>query len=124
MAADKMTGKARGFAFVTFADSANAEVACRQRQNIKGRPVECKFAVPRDEQLTIKAQAEQPGGGGERVTKIFVGGLEPSCTEPEFKAYWDNWGTVQEAEIKVDPYTKKSRGFGFITFTDSDMVER
>lgn len=58
------------------------------------------------------------------MTKIFVGGLEPSCTEREFRDYWEHWGTVQEAEIKVDPYTKKSRGFGFITFQNPDTVDR
>lgn len=47
----------------------------------------------------------------------------PSNTIGEFKEYFATFGKVVEQEIMIDYATGKSRGFGFITFDDEDIVE-
>ena len=47
---DKMTGRSRGFAFVTMADEAGAKSACEQFDNrdFLGRPLTVNIARPRE----------------------------------------------------------------------------
>lgn len=47
--------------------------------------------------------------------KLFVGGVSIETTEPEFRAYFENFGRC-EAMIMVDHMSGRSRGFGFVTF--------
>lgn len=54
--------------------------------------------------------------------KLFVGGLPTGITEPEFKKYFMQFGTVLSAVIKTNPKTGISRGFGFITFKEDFAV--
>lgn len=54
--------------------------------------------------------------------KIFVGGLDVDITEEDLSKYFGQFGKVMERMIKFDSKTKKSRGFGFITFKDPESV--
>ena len=60
---DKLTGNGRGFGFVTFADGLVAERVIAQRHEIKGRSVEAKSAVPRNEG-DVQSRAPMQGGMG------------------------------------------------------------
>ena len=55
---------------------------------------------------------------------MFVGGLSWQTTEETMKEYFGKFGTVSEAMVMRDPTTKHSRGFGFVTFSDTDAVEK
>ena len=45
-------------------------------------------------------------------------------TENELKTYFSRFGTVVFANIKKDPETGNSRGFGFIRFDTYDAQQR
>lgn len=55
--------------------------------------------------------------------KIFIGGLSYSTDEEKLKKYFSQYGTVQDAVVMKDPTSKRSRGFGFITFLDLASVD-
>lgn len=55
---------------------------------------------------------------------MFLGGLSPNSTEESVRAFYSQFGEVMDVIIMRDPTTKRSRGFGFITFKDSSMVDR
>eukprot|EP00899_Mesostigma_viride_P027398 jgi/Mesvir1/7843/Mv11777-RA.1 len=107
---DKHTGHPRGFGFVTFEDKDICDTVVKEKHVIDGRQVEAKKSVPRED---IRPKTK----------KIFVGGLSPAVTEEEFKAYFEKYGTVTEHQIMVDHATKRSRGFGFVTFESESSVE-
>lgn len=112
---DKLTGRSRGFGFVTFADPAVADRVLEQEHVIDGRAVEVKRTVPRE---------EMQGQGAQRTRKIFVGGIPTFFTEDELKEYFSSYGSVAEHQIMIDRDTGRSRGFGFVTFESEDTVER
>jgi len=114
---DKITGNGRGFGFVTFEDPQVAEKVVAQRHTIRGRSVEAKLAIPRGEAPGPRSDPS------DRVTKIFVGGLASTVSEADFKNYFSRWGKIMDAQIMVDHTTKRSRGFGFITFENYKSVE-
>lgn len=41
----------------------------------------------------------------------------------EFKDYFSSFGCIIEHQIMIDYQTRRSRGFGFITFENEDAVE-
>lgn len=59
----------------------------------------------------------------EAMRKIFVGGLNRSTTQDTFFDYFGQYGNMVDKVIMTDRETKESRGFGFITYDNSDTVE-
>jgi RNA recognition motif-containing protein len=56
--------------------------------------------------------------------KMFIGGLSWQTTPENLKNYFSQYGEVLECMIMKDAITKRSRGFGFITFKDANSVEK
>ncbi|XP_023176007.1 ribonucleoprotein RB97D isoform X1 [Drosophila hydei] len=59
----------------------------------------------------------------EHLRKLFIGGLAPYTTEESLKVFYSQWGKVVDVVVMRDAATKRSRGFGFITYTKSAMVD-
>merc|ERR1719434_284280 len=54
--------------------------------------------------------------------KMFVGGLSWQTTPESVREYFSQFGDVAEVMVMKDPATRRSRGFGFITFTQASSV--
>ncbi|KNA04800.1 hypothetical protein SOVF_196340 [Spinacia oleracea] len=123
---DRITGRARGFGFIVFADPAVAERVVMDKHMIDGRTVEAKKAVPRDDQQILSRNNNMiqgsPGPG--RTKKIFVGGLASTVTESDFKTYFDQFGIITDVVVMYDHNTQRPRGFGFITYDSEEAVDR
>ncbi|KAF2352158.1 RNA recognition motif domain [Trinorchestia longiramus] len=46
-------------------------------------------------------------------TKLFVGGLPYETTDKELRAFFEEFGEIEEAAVIYDRQTEKSRGYGF-----------
>ncbi|XP_063900260.1 RNA-binding protein Musashi homolog 1-like [Zophobas morio] len=115
---EPITRKPRGFGFITFKNPESIEKVMRaSRIMVDGRAVDAKPAVPRQEVNAVNAQKHK------RTKKIFVGGLAATTTELQLKDHFSKFGDVQEVMIMYDSFTKRSRGFGFVTFHKEDAVE-
>ncbi|KAG0364823.1 hypothetical protein BGX24_004439, partial [Mortierella sp. AD032] len=71
-------------------------------------------------------QQQQPssgGGGGRELGKMFIGGLNWETTDESLKKYFSHYGELTDCMVMKDPMTNKSRGFGFLTFTDHRNVD-
>nr|CAH8827510.1 unnamed protein product [Trichobilharzia regenti] len=55
---------------------------------------------------------------------MFIGGLSPTTTSEGLRDYFQKYGELREYMIMRDPLTKRSRGFGFVTFSDPVCVEK
>lgn len=49
---------------------------------------------------------------------IFVGNLPYSLSDEELKEAFESFGTVESARVITDPYSGRSKGFGFVEMTD------
>lgn len=54
---------------------------------------------------------------------MFIGGLDYRTTDESLKAHFEKWGKVVDVVVMKDPKTKRSRGFGFITYSRAYMVD-
>ena len=65
-----------------------------------------------------------PNGDTSKPTKIFVGGLSWQTSSEKLEEYFARFGEVVECNIMRDASTRRSRGFGFITFRDPASVSK
>ncbi|XP_049598401.1 RNA-binding protein Musashi homolog 2 isoform X7 [Syngnathus scovelli] len=56
--------------------------------------------------------------------KMFIGGLSWQTSPDSLRDYFSKFGEIRECMVMRDPTTKRSRGFGFVTFTDAASVEK
>ena len=59
----------------------------------------------------------------EHTRKLFIGGLDYRTTDESLKKFYEQWGDIVDVVVMKDPKTKKSRGFGFITYARAAMVD-
>ncbi|XP_046662276.1 heterogeneous nuclear ribonucleoprotein A1, A2/B1 homolog [Homalodisca vitripennis] len=59
----------------------------------------------------------------EQLRKLFIGGLDYRTTDESLKEFFLKWGEIVDVVVMKDPNTKRSRGFGFITYARSNMVD-
>ncbi|KAK9461015.1 uncharacterized protein V1516DRAFT_674757 [Lipomyces oligophaga] len=106
---DPLTGRSRGFGFLTFRDSKCVNSVMVKEHVLDGKIIDPKRAIPKSEQ--------------EKSSKIFVGGVAPSVLEPEFRQAFEQFGNIIEVSLMIDKGTGRSRGFGFITFDTEEGVD-
>jgi cold-inducible RNA-binding protein len=56
--------------------------------------------------------------------KIFVGGLSWNTNDDTLRRAFEVHGNVDEARVIQDRETGRSRGFGFVTFSDGACAHR
>jgi RNA recognition motif-containing protein len=56
--------------------------------------------------------------------KIFVGGLSWNTNDDTLRRAFEAHGNVDEARVIQDRETGRSRGFGFVTFSDGACAQR
>ncbi|XP_012370690.1 RNA-binding protein 3 [Octodon degus] len=52
--------------------------------------------------------------------KLFVGGLNFNTDEQALEDHFSSFGPISEVVVVKDRETQRSRGFGFITFTNPE----
>lgn len=66
---------------------------------------------------------DEPITEPEQLRKLFIGGLDYRTTDEGLKAHFEKWGNIVDVVVMKDPKTKRSRGFGFITYSKSYMID-
>uniref|UniRef100_A0A8D8U115 RNA-binding protein Musashi homolog Rbp6 n=2 Tax=Cacopsylla melanoneura TaxID=428564 RepID=A0A8D8U115_9HEMI len=64
--------------------------------------------------------AEVPNDPG----KMFIGGLSWQTSPESLREYFSKFGEITEVMVMKDPTTRRSRGFGFVTFADPSSVDK
>ncbi|XP_068599729.1 heterogeneous nuclear ribonucleoprotein A1b [Brachionichthys hirsutus] len=58
----------------------------------------------------------------EQLRKLFIGGLSFETTDESLRAHFEQWGSLTDCVVMRDPNTKRSRGFGFVTYSSVQEV--
>ncbi len=56
--------------------------------------------------------------------KVFVSGLPYKVQNEELKAYFESAGTITDAVVIFDKMTRRSKGFGFVTFETEAQAQK
>jgi len=114
---NRTTGKSKGMAFITFAEASIVnEIQTNKKHKMEDKIIDCRRPAPKGsnpkdpEVLAI-------------TKKLWFGGINEMMTDDDVKEYFEQYGTVEEVEVPLNTEGKK-RGFGFVTFDNSDTVDK
>ncbi|KAL9273089.1 Serine/arginine-rich splicing factor SR45a-like protein [Drosera capensis] len=65
-----------------------------------------------------ESSAENPGNN------LYVAGLSARVTKGDLEEHFSSEGKVVDVHLVTDPWSKETRGFGFVTMSNLDEVER
>jgi nucleolin len=141
---DRDNGRSRGFAFVTMASEEEARVAIEKLDGLElgGRALRVNFPQSNKEPRLNNYNDRPPrreggrdgareGGYGNRresgsssssENKLFVGNLSWNVDNVGLEQLFSDYGKVVDAKVVYDRESGKSRGFGFVTFSDAQEV--
>lgn len=112
---DAITKRSRGFGFITFSDPNSVEKVLEvEKHTLDEKAIDPKRAFPRQKHPKMVT----------KTRKIFVGGLSAETSSEDVKAYFGQYGKVDDAMLMFDKSTKRHRGFGFVTFEHEDIVDK
>ncbi|KAJ9515104.1 hypothetical protein QJQ45_028898 [Haematococcus lacustris] len=126
---NRNNGRPRGFGFVVFESPEVADKVVATKHMVDRREVECKRAVPKEEQagsvsLPSRAEGASSSQQSRATRKVFVGGLAPAVDEKMLRQHFGQFGSVEDAVVMYDHDNKRPRGFGFVTFAEEDSVDK
>ncbi|KAJ6579581.1 RNA-binding domain-containing protein [Mycena vulgaris] len=100
-------GRSRCFAFLTFEEPASVNAVMVREHFLDGKIIDPKRAIPRQEH--------------QRATKLFIGGLAGSVTSESMREFFSQFGKVIDSTVMLDRETGRSKGFGFVSFEDTNV---
>ncbi|XP_055128079.1 heterogeneous nuclear ribonucleoprotein A3-like isoform X2 [Symphalangus syndactylus] len=59
----------------------------------------------------------------EQLRKLFIDGLSFETTDDNLREHFEKWDTLTACVVMRDPQTKRSRGFGFVTYPCVEEVD-
>ncbi|XP_066269946.1 RNA-binding protein Musashi homolog 2-like isoform X8 [Branchiostoma lanceolatum] len=71
-----------------------------------------------------QTSANSPNDEANDPGKMFIGGLSWQTTADSLREYFCKYGEIKECMVMKDPVTRRSRGFGFVTFRDPASVDK
>jgi len=54
--------------------------------------------------------------------KLYIGNLSPAVSEADLRSLFSQEGTVTEVTMALDPVTRQSRGFAFVTMATPELA--
>ncbi|GAU13426.1 hypothetical protein TSUD_127220 [Trifolium subterraneum] len=75
-------------------------------------------SISRSSSRSASRDAENPGNN------LYVTGLSPRITKRELEKHFATEGKVVDVHLVVDPWTRESRGFGFVTMASLEEADR
>ncbi len=54
--------------------------------------------------------------------KLYVGNLSPDVTEADLRLLFSRIGAVTDVQLNLDPTTRQSRGYGFVTMATPELA--
>ncbi|XP_010505299.1 PREDICTED: RNA-binding protein CP29B, chloroplastic-like [Camelina sativa] len=133
---DKITGRSRGFGFVTMSSVSEVEAAAQQFNGyeLDGRPLRVNAGPPppkREDGFSRGPRSSFGGsgsgyGGGSNAgsgNRVYVGNLSWGVDDMALESLFAEQGKVVEARVIYDRDSGRSKGFGFVTYNSSQEVQ-
>uniref|UniRef100_A0A671DPA9 RNA binding motif protein 23 n=1 Tax=Rhinolophus ferrumequinum TaxID=59479 RepID=A0A671DPA9_RHIFE len=120
---DRNSRRSKGIAYVEFCEIQSVPLAIGLTgQRLLGVPIIVQASQAEKNRLAAMANNLQKGSGG--PMRLYVGSLHFNITEDMLRGIFEPFGKIDNIVLMKDSDTGRSKGYGFITFSDSECGRR
>uniref|UniRef100_A0A673T1Y7 RNA binding motif protein 23 n=1 Tax=Suricata suricatta TaxID=37032 RepID=A0A673T1Y7_SURSU len=120
---DRNSRRSKGIAYVEFCEIQSVPLAIGLTgQRLLGVPIIVQASQAEKNRLAAMANNLQKGSGG--PMRLYVGSLHFNITEDMLRGIFEPFGKIDNIVLMKDAETGRSKGYGFITFSDSECARR
>ncbi|KAF4017142.1 hypothetical protein G4228_009091 [Cervus hanglu yarkandensis] len=120
---DRNSRRSKGIAYVEFCEIQSVPLAIGLTgQRLLGVPIIVQASQAEKNRLAAMANNLQKGSGG--PMRLYVGSLHFNITEDMLRGIFEPFGKIDNIVLMKDSETGRSKGYGFITFSDSECARR
>jgi len=120
---DNKTRRSKGIAYVEFFDVDPVPLALGLAgQKLLGVPIIVQPTQAEKNRAAASSSNLQKGSSG--PMRLYVGSLHFNITEDMLRAIFEPFGKIDHIQLIMDPETGRSKGYGFITFHDSEDAKK
>ncbi|KAL8125974.1 hypothetical protein AgCh_013318 [Apium graveolens] len=123
---DKISGRSRGFGFVTMSSMEEVQAAVEQfnGHELDGRPLRVNAGPPPPREDNPFRAPRSGGRSFDNTNRVYVGNLAWGVDNLALETLFSEQGKVLEAKVVYDRESGRSRGFGFVTYGSANEVNR
>ncbi|XP_048218707.1 probable RNA-binding protein 23 isoform X4 [Perognathus longimembris pacificus] len=120
---DRNSRRSKGIAYVEFCEIQSVPLAIGLTgQRLLGVPIIVQASQAEKNRLAAMANNLQKGSGG--PMRLSVGSLHYNITEDMLRGIFEPFGKIDNIVLMKDSDTGRSKGYGFISFSDSECARR
>ncbi|XP_004694712.1 PREDICTED: probable RNA-binding protein 23 [Condylura cristata] len=120
---DRNSRRSKGIAYVEFCEIQAVPLAIGLTgQQLLGVPIIVQASQAEKNRLAAMASNLQKGSSG--PGRLYVGALHFSITEDMLRGIFEPFGKIDNIVLMKESDTGRSKGYGFITFSDAECARR
>ncbi|KAJ8042326.1 RNA-binding protein 39 [Holothuria leucospilota] len=120
---DRNSRRSKGVGYVEFDDEASVPLALGlNNQRLMGAPIIVQPSHSEKNRQAAQQQTLQKGNTG--PMRIYVGSLHFNINEEMLRGIFEPFGKIENIQLIRDTETGRSKGYGFITFSDAEEAKR
>ncbi|KAM9785871.1 LOW QUALITY PROTEIN: RNA-binding protein 39b [Neosynchiropus ocellatus] len=123
MISDRNSRRSKGIAYIEFVEAASVPLAIGLTgQRLLGVPIIVQASQAEKNRAAAAANNLQKGSTG--PMRLYVGSLHFNITEEMLRGIFEPFGRIEGIQLMMDSETGRSKGYGFISFSDSECAKK
>uniref|UniRef100_UPI0037E91296 RNA-binding protein 39-like isoform X2 n=1 Tax=Semicossyphus pulcher TaxID=241346 RepID=UPI0037E91296 len=124
MISDRNSRRSKGIAYIEFMESNSVPLAIGLTgQRLLGVPIIVQ-ASQAEKNRAAAAAANNLQKGSTGPMRLYVGSLHFNITEEMLRGIFEPFGRIESIQLMMDSETGRSKGYGFITFSDAECAQK
>ncbi|CAJ1051229.1 RNA-binding protein 39-like isoform X1 [Xyrichtys novacula] len=123
MISDRNSRRSKGIAYIEFMEANSVPLAIGLTgQRLLGVPIIVQASQAEKNRAAAAANNLQKGSAG--PMRLYVGSLHFNITEEMLRGIFEPFGRIESIQLMMDSETGRSKGYGFITFSDAECAKK
>ncbi|KAG2461289.1 RBM39 protein, partial [Polypterus senegalus] len=123
MISDRNSRRSKGIAYIEFVEASSVPLAIGLTgQRLLGVPIIVQASQAEKNRAAAMANNLQKGNAG--PMRLYVGSLHFNITEDMLRGIFEPFGRIESIQLMMDSETGRSKGYGFITFSDAECAKK
>uniref|UniRef100_A0A674C7C7 RNA binding motif protein 39a n=1 Tax=Salmo trutta TaxID=8032 RepID=A0A674C7C7_SALTR len=123
MISDRNSRRSKGIAYIEFVEANSVPLAIGlSGQRLLGVPIIVQASQAEKNRAAAMANNLQKGNAG--PMRLYVGSLHFNITEEMLRGIFEPFGKIESIQLMMDSETGRSKGYGFITFSDTECAKK